>query len=340
MVPKHMLHGTEKEMIIQVAPHIEIIKTSVIEDEDNKLIGVDWELVKAIHKDYDGDAVMVYYETDKFKNVSTLEEISMQMHKEAKKESIGRRTAFWRVVDNKCSTGGGHNMRIAAMAAGHVASKSSEWFKKFARWARVELETGVNSKKASDGGRRLGWGGICYRWLLKKDIADRERRASNALRTGSMIAAITEANDMKAGRDAGPFENALAQLSNLRLNYRVNRHHFSSMIKSERHKFYFNGSMDNMELLRRQSFVQTMNHRVERLKTCAGHMFKDNDAALAWVEKEKTNFDEIDMEYRWKIMRKGLTMTGFHKLIVMLYYKGDKAMMAWLHGKYRESLMK
>ena len=65
------------------------------------------------------------------------------------------------------------------MAAGHVMKKSSSWFKKFARWARVELETGVNSKKQGEQKRRLGWGGILYRWILKKDIANREREASN-----------------------------------------------------------------------------------------------------------------------------------------------------------------
>jgi hypothetical protein len=341
MVPMHMLHGYEQEVLIQVAPHIEIIKTNVIIDDENKLVGVNWKLVKAIHKDYDGDAVMVYFESDKFKNISTLEEIAMEMHKESKQVNIGRRRAFWKVVENKCSTGGGHNMRMAAMAAGHVSNKSENWFKKFARWARVELETGVNSKKAGESKRRLGWGGICYRWILKKVTATRELEASNAVRGSSIINAINTAKKMKPTQTAGPFENALAHLGSLGLNYRTNRYHFNKMIVSERHKFMFNGkNMNSLDLLRRKTYVTTMNQRIERLMTVASHMFDDVDKGRTWIESQKQRFDELDMLYRWTAIKKELKLSEFHQFMIMLYYKGDKSLLAWLHGKYRETVVK
>lgn len=339
MVPRHMLTGHKQDILIQIAPHIEIIKTSVTLDEDNKLVGIDWKLVKAIHKDYDGDAVMVYYETDKFKNITTLEELALEMHKEPAPAKTGRRNAFWKVVENKCSIGGGHNMRIAAMATGHVMKKKASWFKNFARWARVELETGVNSKKQSKSGRRLGWGGILYRWILKKEMAEREREASNAVRGSSILAAINAAKKSHPVTTAGPFENALARISSLGLNYHVNRFHFSTMIQSERHKFTFdNINMDALDLLRRKTYVQTMNNRVERLKTCASHMFEDVKLGKAWIDSQKQKFDEVDMEYRWNITKETLKFKSFHHYMIMLYYKGDKSMLAWLHEKYRETV--
>jgi hypothetical protein len=340
IVPKHMLTGPEIEIIGQVAPHIELFKTDVIIDGD--LVGVDWELIQAIHKDFDGDAIMIYFETAIFNNISTLEEVVLKMHDESKEEHPGRRTAFWKVVENKCGAGGGHNMRIAAMATGHIMKKSKLWFKKMARWCRVELETGVNSKKDTSGKKRLGWKGILYNWMLNKKIADREREASNAVRGNSILAAVIAGKELKPTTDAGPFENALFHLSKLNVNYRTNKFHFEQMIQSEQNKFTMKGiNLDKWDKIRRKTFVLTMNHRIERLKTVAGHLFEDPDKARAWMESQKTLFDELDMIYRWELIKAEINMAkrrNFHAFMILLYYKNDKSTMAWLHNRYRETV--
>jgi len=325
----------ECEELIQIYPHGEVIKAKIRYSLEKAVAGVPHDIVLAIHKDYDGDAVSIYVDADGYHIVSKPEELDFDLGKKSNPPTgMSRKAGYFNVLANMYGTGGGHLMRMAAIAASHkMPNVSDEDRKRLIRWVRAQLEQGVNSKTLKEG-EISSWKDVIAMMHLNKKIANREREASTALRGGNIIKILCATMKLKPRIDGGPFERALTNFLGWKLAYRHGKSWFQKRLPA-----YIDKINDQYEHVRSKSAYEMFSNK--KMAWTALDNFMRQLGLKAAPYRPKYVSDD-DFAYRWKITKQllgaeeGMLVNDWANFMLQLYYKKDYGFFMYLFELYIE----